>query len=556
MVRTKKNTSNSLRWPDGRIPAAIYARVSSQNQDVENSVDAQVKECRAWAERNGYVITRVFIDRARSGRASDRPDFQEMMEAAGDPRCEFQVVLVWRFSRFYRDRLESGFYKRRLSKTGVRVVSINEPVEDTAVGRLTEGMLEAIDGFQSDIIGEDVSRGKRHLAEQGFFCGSTAPYGMMRIEETDGKGRTRYRLAPDPITGPYLRRLFDLALEGKTEGQATKSLNAEGVPGPNDKPWKSKRVHDALTNPHYEGTIVWGKSSKKGDPVITPDSHVGIVTPEEFAMVQGLLRARAPDVKNPRHAGSEHLLSGMVKCRQCGSSYTYATASREGKTYHYLVCDKRKNEGIDGIEGKGGCDSPWLPVEWFEALVMDKTLSDILVQGNTDQILQELRAESGGPVTKVQREMDDNQKRLADIDRRQDRIFLAFENGEVDLDRYGKRNRKLEEAKSKILAEYQKDEASIGQEAIILENPGAVLAYTRELNEFLRSQEKARCKPWLESFIKCIWVEPGHGAVQYRIPLPDGSRFSGQTRRTFELGEKVRRSTRLAPPRRGSTART
>ena len=57
-----------------------------QNQDVENSVDAQVKECRAWAERNGHVVIREFIDRARSGRASDRPDFQEMMEAAGDPR--------------------------------------------------------------------------------------------------------------------------------------------------------------------------------------------------------------------------------------------------------------------------------------------------------------------------------------------------------------------------------------------------------------------------------------------------------------------------------------
>ena len=523
---------------------AIYARVSSDNQDVENSIDAQIKEIKAWAERNGYVVVRVFIDRAKSGRVADRPDFQEMLEAGEDPQCEFQIVLVWRFSRFFRDRLESAFYKQRLMKNGVRVVSVNEPVDDSPVGKLTEGVLEAIDGFQSDVIGEDVTRGTRHLAEQGFFCGGSPPYGMMRIEKTDGNGRIRYRLAPDPVKGPHVRRLFDLAMEGKTVGKATKSLDAEGVPGPNGKPWKPKRAHDALKNLHYEGTIVWGKSSPKG-PVITPNSHVGIVTPEEFAMVQRLLKSRAPNVKNPRHAGSEHLLSGMVKCRQCGSNYTYETAGQKRVIYRYLVCDKRKNEGI------AGCNSPRLPVDKFETLVMDKTLSDILVPGNTDQIIQELRAESEAPVTKAQRELDDAEKRLADIDRRQDRIFMAYENGEVDLERYGKRNRELEDAKSRIKAEHQKAEDTMDQGAIILENPSTVLAYIQELNEFLRSEEKARCKPWLESFIKCIWVEPGRGAVQYRIPLPGGSRFAGQTRRTFELGEKIRRSTRAAPHSRG-----
>ena len=338
---------------------------------------------------------------------------------------------------------------------------------------------------------------------------------------------------------------FRSLLEGKTEGQVTKSLNVESVPTPNGEPWKSKRVHDGLTNSHYDGTIVWGKSSTKGDPVITPNSHEGLVTRKEFDRVQDLLKARAPDVKNPRHAGCEHLLSGMVKCRQCGSYYTYATAGKGGKIYRYLVCNKRKNEGIKG------CDSPWLPMDWFETLIMEKTLSDILVPGNIDQALQELRDETEAPVTKARRELDDIYTRLADIDRRQDRIFAAYENDDVDLERYGKRNRELEEAKTRIMAEHQKAMATMDQGAIILENPGDVLAYTQELNQFLRSEEKTRCKPWLESFIKCIWVESGRGTVQYRIPLPGGSRFSGQTRRTFELGGGVRRSTRAAPQARG-----
>ena len=543
MARTKRKQSNSISWPDGRIPVAIYARVSSDAQDVENSIDAQLNKCREWAERNGHVVVQEFVDRAKSGRADNRPDFREMVDVAESPDCQFAGVLVWRFSRFFRNKDESAFYKQKLRKNGVRVISVNEPVDDSSVGRLTEGMFELMDGFQSELISEEVKRGTHNLARRGFFLGRVAPYGMMKVKVPDGK-KERNKLAPDPKTAPHVRRMFDLALEDRTEGQITKILDAEGIPSSGGGRLKANRVHDALTNLHYEGTIVWAIDSD--DPVIAPNSHPGIVTPEEFARVQELLKSRAPDVKNPRHSGSEHLLSGMVKCRQCGSSYTYAPGGySNGKIRRYLVCEKRKNEGITG------CDSPRLPMDWFENTVMDESLSDILVPDNIDRALQQLRAESESTVTKEQRDLAEIEKRLQDIDHRQDRIFMAYENGKVDLERYGKRNQELEDAKGLILAEHQRAMASKGQDAIILDNPDTVLAYAQELAEFLRFEERQRCRPWLESFIKCIWVEPGRGTVQYRIPLPSGSRFSGQTRRTFELGEKVRLSARSAPPTRG-----
>ena len=183
------------------------------------------------------------------------------------------------------------------------------------------------------------------------------------------------------------------------------------------------------------------------------DREPGTNSPES----KDLLKSRAPEVKNPRHAGSEHLLSRMVKCRQCGLSYTYSPSCKKGGIYKYLVCDRRKNEGIKG------CDSPWLRVEWFETLVMDKTLSDILVPNTIDPAIQALGAESEGLVTKAQKNLADIEKRLHDIEKRQDRIFLAFENGEVDLERYGRRNRELEESKGLIMTEYQNAMASLGQ---------------------------------------------------------------------------------------------
>ena len=139
MTRRKdRQLSHKPERQEGKIPAAIYARVSSDAQDVENSVDAQITQCREWAGRNGYFVVRVFTDRARSGRADNRPDFQEMVAVAGRPDCPFEVVLVWKFSRFFRDRIESSYYKNRLSRSGVRVESINEPVDDSPVGKLTE----------------------------------------------------------------------------------------------------------------------------------------------------------------------------------------------------------------------------------------------------------------------------------------------------------------------------------------------------------------------------------------------------------------------------------
>ena len=545
MARKKKQNQESLQWPDGRIPVAIYARVSSDAQDVENSIDAQLNKCREWAERNGYVVVQEFVDRAKSGRADKRPDFREMIDVAESPDCQFAMVLVWRFSRFFRNKDESAFYKQRLRKSGVRVISVNEPVDDSSVGRLTEGMFELMDGFQSELISEEVKRGTHNLARRGFFLGRVAPYGMMKVKVPDGK-KERNKLAPDPRTAPHVRRMFDLALEDRTEGQITKTLNAEGIPSASGGPWKANRVHESLTNRHHEGTIVWAIGSD--DPVIAPNSHPGIVTPEEFEIVQQKLKGRAFEIVNPRTSGNQHLLSELVKCRQCGSSVTYATGGKKGKTYHYLLCSNRKDNGLEG------CDSPWLPAEEFEALVMAEILDDLLTPEHNRNLIEELRAESGEAITKARKRAEDIEKRLREIDQRQDRLLVAYELGKVELPRYSAHNEDLEEMRKRTEAERDNAMSAMDEHDVILENPGDVVEYTKELASFLRSEETGRCRPWLKTFLRCIWIEPGRGSLQYRIPLPTGGRFPGQTRRSFELGEKVRRSTRSAPHGRGCSA--
>jgi DNA invertase Pin-like site-specific DNA recombinase len=543
MARRKNRETLSLEWPDGKIPVAIYARVSSDKQDVENSIEAQVAQLREWALSYGRIAVREYIDRAKSGRADKRPDFRQMIADSEDPERPFQEILVWRFSRFFRDRVESALYKQKLKKSGVTVTSINEPLDNGPTGKFLEGILESVDGFQSDTIGQDVRRGTHNLAEKGFFLGRLAPYGMMKVPEEDG-GKIRYKLAPDPETSPHIRRLFDLGLEDKSEKQITKALNKEGIPAPGGGEWRPNRVHDALTNRHYEGTIVWGLSSVHGPPTITPNAHPGIVTPEEFEKVQQLLRDRAPEVTHPRHAGSEHLLSELGKCRRCGSNYTYATASREGKTYIYLVCATRKAKGPDG------CDSPWLPSADFEQKVMNAILEDILTEEHTRRLIDALRAEEGDSHTQETRHLDDIEKRLEGILRRRDKLYMAFENEEISFEKYSARNRELKDLEDRTRAEREQAQAAMGDQAIILENPDAVLEHIGDLNRFLRTEEPLRCRSWLKRFVECIWIEPGRATIRHRIPLPEGSPRAGQTRRQIELGKEVIPSTRSGPPAR------
>jgi len=174
---------------------ALYARVSSDAQDVDLSISAQLKALRRHAAKEGWRIVHEYIDEAKSARTDKRPAFKEMVAAALDGR--FSRILVWKFSRFARNRRDSIVYKSMLRRSGVDVISINERVDDSPEGQLLEGMIEIIDQFYSDNMAGDIRRGMREALERGFYVGGPVADGYMPVEVIDGP-KTRKRLVPDP----------------------------------------------------------------------------------------------------------------------------------------------------------------------------------------------------------------------------------------------------------------------------------------------------------------------------------------------------------------------
>ena len=248
-------------------PVALYARVSSDRQDVDLSIAAQLRALRDYAQKNGYIVFREYVDEAESGRIADRPQFQKMLNEASKPESPFQEILVWKFSRFTRKREHAVAFKAMLRRRGVRVVSITEHADDSPTGKLMEAIIESVDEFYSENLAQEVTRGMREAASRGFWVTSYAPYGYKRVYVQDGP-KKRPTLELNPPADAVVRRIFDMVLQGKSILDATKTLNAEGIPTTNGKKWLKTTIHTMLANEAYTGAVVWGiKAKDKADPV-------------------------------------------------------------------------------------------------------------------------------------------------------------------------------------------------------------------------------------------------------------------------------------------------
>lgn len=139
----------------------IYARYSSDNQR-EESIEGQLRECKEFANRNDITIVDTYIDRAFSAKTDNRPSFQKMIRDSA--KNQFDVIIVWKLDRFARNRYDSAHYKAQLRKNGVKVVSATEAISEGAEGIILESVLEGMAEYYSAELAEKVIRGQTENA--------------------------------------------------------------------------------------------------------------------------------------------------------------------------------------------------------------------------------------------------------------------------------------------------------------------------------------------------------------------------------------------------------
>ena len=491
---------------------APYARVSSDKQDVDLSISAQLKALREYATRNGYAIVREFVDEVESGRTSQRPAFREMVAMARRHPKPFDVILVWKYSRFARNREDSIVFKSMLRKNGVQVVSISEPSEDTPTGRLLEAMIESLDEFYSANLGEEVTRGMRESASRGFCISTYAPYGYRKVKVKDGS-KERAKLEPQPPEAAVVSRTFQQVLQGYGLMEIVRGLNSEGIPGPRGKTWGKTSLYQVLTNEAYAGTLVWGRASVRGLPPVRVDNAwPPIVNRETFDLVQQRMQERAPAVLHPRRASSHYLLSGLAKCGHCGRALVGQGA--KGGQFTYYVC------GTLLKKGPRSCQAHYLNSGKFEAIVISKIKEHILTTENLTDLVRLVNEELDAVSVEHGDRLQAVNAQIEDTNRRIERLYDAIETGKVRLEDISPRIQQHRGRLKQLQVTKWELEVALSQRHMEIADEKTVKRYVEELKELLSNSPLIDRRSFVKSFVKEVKVTGNEVLLTYTMPMP------------------------------------
>ena len=494
-------------------PAALYARVSSNRQDVDLSVSAQLRALKDYAKANGYSVAREYVDEAESGRVADRPQFREMIEEGSQPKAPFEVILVWKFSRFTRKREHAVAFKSMLRRKGVRVVSITEHADDSPTGKLMEAIIESVDEFYSENLAQEVVRGMREAASRGFFLGSKAPFGYKRVKISDG-AKERPTLKVDPATAPIVKEIFESSLRGNGLKEICKELNDRGITN-RGKRWYKGGLHYLLTNEAYTGTAVWGRTAKgeqAPEPVRVAKAWKPLVSRRLFESVQQALHERAPVAQRPARVGSKFLLSGLLRCGVCGRPYI-GQGAKSGQ-YGYYIC------GTLYREGAGTCEARYLNAPRVEGFIIDKIKERILTDGTITELVTLVAEEIDAMAGELAGRLEVIDAELGDVESRLENLYEALETKQLTMDALSPRILSLRHRQDQLTAAREEAASLLEQRRVDLPGTEEIKGYVADFREFLQEGTFPERKALIRNFVKGIEVTGDEAVLTYTIPMP------------------------------------
>ena len=525
---------------------AIYARVSSERQaEKDLSIPAQIKALKRYAFGRQWDVVAEYVDEAESARSANRPAFKEMIAAAKSSVKPFDAILVWKLSRFARNREDSVVYKSLLKRQRISVVSMNEQVDESPAGLLLEGMIEVIDEFYSANLSQDTVRGMKENAARGFRNGGSTPFGYRRVTEPQG-AVSKSRLVPDEREASIVARVFDLAVHGQGAREIAGSLNREGLRTRSGKHFAATVVNQMLRNEAYVGTLVWNKYAKglggkqkkpEAEVIRVPDSHGALVDRHVFDQVQGMLTARRPSVKHPMRVSSRYLLSGLAHCARCGST-AVGTNGKSGR-FLYYSCNSRI------MKGTTACDAPSMNAGKLEAFVVDRIRENILTEENLGQLAKLANEELGVSRRRAEKRIEGLEQERGSVDQKLARLYVALESGKVEIDDLAPRLKELRAEHRELgerMDEALNDLAQAGHEPI---DPVVMEEYVADLQNLLRSASLMECKAFLASFVRRVEYDRQQVSIEYTVPvaLDNGSTGATAVRNVDSNGTPARTRT-------------
>lgn len=481
----------------------LYCRLSNEDalDGESNSIQNQKEFLTRYAAEHGYTNLKILVDDGYTGTNFDRPGVQEgfALVKQGLVGC----WLVKDLSRFGRDYLTVGQYTDIIFPSyDVRFIAVNDGVDSE---RGDSDGFAAIRNLFNEWYPRDTSQKVRVVFRQKGTSGKhlgKPPYGY----RTDPADKDHWIIDED--AAPVVKRIFDLAIDGKRPEQiarileqdkvlTTKALYAkqsENHPDPKkrkkmpERPyhWIGQSVVGILERMEYTGCTCNFKTYSKSyklkkripnaieDMCIFPDTQEAIVSQAQWDRVQELRKNK----RRPTKAQRQGLFSGLLFCPDCGNKLHFATCkSFDGKQDHY-VCSSYKS-------GRGTCSAHYIREDVLRELVLERIRAVNAyirqdVEGFQEEWLQCRRSDQERSIREDRKRVEQARKRLADVDVLLSRLYEDFVLGDLSKERYKKMTADYESEQERLKLEIEVTEEWLETQETMSADVDAFVALTQK----------------------------------------------------------------------------
>ncbi len=495
--------------------AAIYARVSSEQQRGENTIASQTASLIEFARSHDLEVPAewVFEDEGYSGATLERPGLERVRDLAAEG--QIQVVLAYAPDRLSRKYAYQILLIEEFARHGVETLFVKAPQGDSAEDHLLVQFQGMIAEYERAQILERSRRGKRHRAHSGeISVMSNAPYGYRYIRKTDEAPAAYF---VEEAEAHVVRRVYEMyTVDGLSIGEITRRLNAEGIATRKlSARWERSVVWGVLRNPAYRGVACFGKTCASARTrVMRPQRRRGVTTPsttagherpreewieipvpalvseESFARAQELLRENK--VRSRRRTIAPSVVQGLVSCAKCGYAFSRTSTQTSARKIHYYKCI-----GSDSWRKLGGpvCDNRrFVRQELLDQIVWAEVIrlleEPALIQQELDRRLAAAR--SSDPSRKREQSL---QRELTHVGKGIERLLNAYQEGLLSIEQLRERVPVLHQRQHALRAELQAIADQTNDRAAFLrlaETLTAFLARLRSAAETLSVPERQR----------------------------------------------------------------
>lgn len=498
---------------ENRLVCAIYTRVSSQGQVEEGfSLEEQERLLKEHASKQGYIIYDLYTDPGISAKdIAHRPQIQRLINDITEGRIN--VVCAWKLSRTFRCLNELTTVMEVMKANNVIFDFKSEGILDlnTTTGKMQAQILGMVAEMERDNISDNVYMGMAAAARQGKYLAGIPPYGYDCVRDNSVK-RGGQKLIINEKEAQVVKLIFQMFVEENAGYKAIANyLNHQGYVTKSGKAFSIGTISGIIKNPIYTGYVRWGAHRKwnekrrKGttEPIIAKGEHQELISTETFKRAEAIRLARGG--KCQRKYDCMNILTGILKCPECGAGMVLSRAGSSGKKITYYGCGAWHNKGT------AVCHSNLVLLDAVNAVVLDKIAelcSDELIIRGVLKKLNKARNNriDGTSLDKqtVQNQLDKTKRDIKNLQHR-----FEVDDSDIDVQDYKRRIKELranEEIYKKRLTQLQ---VEIGQyqskKTYTLEELRVVFANIRPI---LEKAEVEELRSLMHLMIESITIDP------------------------------------------------